>query len=110
MTSTTPISPHPGPLPLSATGTVGLRPAWAPLIDVAAMLFVFAVIFGVYTIGRSWLGPAAPGAHISQNRRALPLYALYSLVRIGVAHAQPLGTFDTWRQALPITLLHATKP
>ena len=32
------------------------------------------------------------------------------LVRIGVAHAQPLGTFDTWRQALPITLLHATKP
>lgn len=90
MTSTTPISPHPGPLPLSATGTVGLRPAWAPLIDVAAMLFVFAVIFGVYTIGRSWLGPAAPGAHISQNPRALPLYALYSLVRIGVAYALSL--------------------
>jgi len=90
VTSTTPISPHPGPLPLSATGTVGLRPAWAPLIDVAAMLFVFAVIFGVYTIGRSWLGPAAPGAHISQNPRALPLYALYSLVRIGVAYALSL--------------------
>jgi precorrin-6B C5,15-methyltransferase / cobalt-precorrin-6B C5,C15-methyltransferase len=32
------------------------------------------------------------------------------LVRIGVAHAQPLGAFDTWRQALPITLLHAMKP
>jgi precorrin-6Y C5,15-methyltransferase (decarboxylating) len=31
------------------------------------------------------------------------------LTRIGVAHAQPLGTFDTWRQALPITLLHAVK-
>jgi NitT/TauT family transport system permease protein len=54
------------------------------------MLFVFAVIFGVYTIGRSWLGPAAPGAHISQNPRALPLYALYSLVRIGVAYALSL--------------------
>ena len=32
------------------------------------------------------------------------------LTRIGVAHAQPLGAFDTWRQALPITLLHAVKP
>ncbi|WP_213779590.1 precorrin-6y C5,15-methyltransferase (decarboxylating) subunit CbiE [Caballeronia sp. dw_276] len=31
------------------------------------------------------------------------------LTRIGVAHAQPLGAFDTWRQALPITLLHAVK-
>jgi len=32
------------------------------------------------------------------------------MTRIGVAYAQPLGTFDTWRQALPITLLHAVKP
>ncbi len=32
------------------------------------------------------------------------------LIRLGIAHAQPLGRFDTWRQALPITLLHATKP
>jgi NitT/TauT family transport system permease protein len=54
------------------------------------MLFVFAVIFGIYTIGRSWLGPATPGAHISQSPSALPLYALYSLVRIGVAYALSL--------------------
>lgn len=32
------------------------------------------------------------------------------MTRIGIAHAQPLGAFDTWRQALPITLLHAVKP
>lgn len=32
------------------------------------------------------------------------------LLRVNVAHAQPLGAFDTWRQALPITLLHAIKP
>jgi NitT/TauT family transport system permease protein len=54
------------------------------------MLFVFAVIFGIFTIGRSWLGPAAPHAHISQSPSALPLYALYSLVRIGVAYALSL--------------------
>ncbi|MDZ3993955.1 precorrin-6y C5,15-methyltransferase (decarboxylating) subunit CbiE [Pseudomonas sp. Teo4] len=32
------------------------------------------------------------------------------LTRIHVAHAQPLGSFDTWRQALPITLLEVVKP
>ncbi|MGV8918267.1 MAG: precorrin-6y C5,15-methyltransferase (decarboxylating) subunit CbiE [Pseudomonas sp.] len=32
------------------------------------------------------------------------------LTRIHVAQARPLGEFDTWRQALPITLLEAIKP
>ncbi len=32
------------------------------------------------------------------------------LTRIQVAQAQPLGEFDTWRQALPITLLEVVKP
>jgi precorrin-6Y C5,15-methyltransferase (decarboxylating) len=32
------------------------------------------------------------------------------LTRIHIAQAQPLGEFDTWRQALPITLLDVTKP
>ncbi|MFP7637556.1 precorrin-6y C5,15-methyltransferase (decarboxylating) subunit CbiE [Pseudomonas veronii] len=32
------------------------------------------------------------------------------LTRLHVAQAQPLGEFDTWRQALPITLLDVIKP
>ncbi|MBK0058914.1 precorrin-6y C5,15-methyltransferase (decarboxylating) subunit CbiE [Pseudomonas sp. S44] len=32
------------------------------------------------------------------------------LTRIHVAQAQVLGSFDTWRQALPITLLEVVKP
>ena len=32
------------------------------------------------------------------------------LTRVHIAQAQPLGEFDTWRQALPITLLDLTKP
>jgi len=32
------------------------------------------------------------------------------LTRIHIAQAQPLGNFDTWRQALPITLLDLGKP
>lgn len=33
-----------------------------------------------------------------------------TLTRIALGEAQPLGGFDTWRQALPITLLEVVKP
>ena len=59
-------------------------------MDIAVFLFVFAAIFGIYAIGRSWLGPVGPRAEISQDPRVLPLYALYSLVRISVAYALSL--------------------
>jgi NitT/TauT family transport system permease protein len=78
------------PLPPTAARPAGSRWSWAFLIDIAVFLFVFAAIYGVYAIGRSWLGPVMPQAHISQNPRALPLYALYSLVRIAVAYALSL--------------------
>jgi precorrin-6Y C5,15-methyltransferase (decarboxylating) len=32
------------------------------------------------------------------------------LVRIDLSYAKPLGSFDTWRNVLPITLLQAQKP
>jgi len=78
------------PLPPTFARPSGSRWAWAFLIDLALFLFVFAAIYGVYAIGRSWLGPAAPQAQISQSPRALPLYALYSLVRITVAYGLSL--------------------
>jgi NitT/TauT family transport system permease protein len=56
------------------------------LIDIVVFLGVFALIFGVYSIGRSWLGPVHVESEISQNPRSLPLYAVYSLVRILVAY------------------------
>jgi NitT/TauT family transport system permease protein len=77
-------------LPPTAARPAGSRWAWAFLIDIALFLFVFAVIYGVYAIGRSWLGPPAPQAQISQSPRALPLYALYSLVRISLAYGLSL--------------------
>ncbi|WP_323118230.1 precorrin-6y C5,15-methyltransferase (decarboxylating) subunit CbiE [Burkholderia alba] len=33
-----------------------------------------------------------------------------TLTRVALADAQPLGGFDTWRQALPVTLFEARKP
>ncbi|HEY6268520.1 MAG TPA: ABC transporter permease subunit [Candidatus Acidoferrum sp.] len=81
---------HDTPLPPTVKRPAGSRWSWAFLIDIAVFLFVFAAIFGVYAIGRSWLGPVQPQAHISQNPRDLPLYALYSLVRISVAYGLSL--------------------
>jgi NitT/TauT family transport system permease protein len=69
---------------------LGSRWAWSFLIDIAVFASVFAIIFGVYSIGRSWLGPVRVESQISQNPRSLPLYALYSLVRILVAYALSL--------------------
>ncbi|WP_233272808.1 precorrin-6y C5,15-methyltransferase (decarboxylating) subunit CbiE [Paraburkholderia acidisoli] len=33
-----------------------------------------------------------------------------TLTRLGIGEAEPLGRFDTWRQALPVTLYEAVKP
>jgi len=81
---------HATPIPPAVERPAGSRWSWAFLIDIAVFLFVCAAIFGVYAIGRSWLGPAQAHVEISQDPRVLPLYALYSLVRIGVAYALSL--------------------
>jgi NitT/TauT family transport system permease protein len=74
------------PIPPTQRRPAGSRWSFAFLIDIAVFLFVFAAIYGLYAIGRSWLGPVSAQAQISQDPRVLPLYALYSLVRIGVAY------------------------
>jgi len=85
--SPAPLPKHHTPLPPAAVRPAGSHRAWAFLIDIAVFVSVFAVIFGIYAIGRSWLGPVKVEAEISQNPRSLPLYAMYSLVRILVAYA-----------------------
>jgi NitT/TauT family transport system permease protein len=91
VTARAPAAPLSTPLPPTPARPAGSRWSWAFLIDLAVFLFVFAAIYGVYAIGRTWLGPVPPHAVISQSPRALPLYALYSLVRIGVAYALSLA-------------------
>jgi NitT/TauT family transport system permease protein len=88
--SPAPLPKHQTPIPPTLRRPAGTRWAWGFLIDIAVFIAVFAVIFGVYSIGRSWLGPVKVEAEISQNPRSLPLYALYSLVRILVAYAVSL--------------------
>ena len=59
-----------------------------------------------------------PGGRLLANAVTLQSEALLmswreriggELTRVSVAHAQPLGGFDTWRGALPITLLQVEK-
>jgi NitT/TauT family transport system permease protein len=88
--ATTSLSSQTAAIPPPAPRPAGSRWAWAFLIDLAVFAAVFAAIFGLFSIGRSWFGPVRVAAAISQNPRSLPLYALYSLVRILVAYALSL--------------------
>ncbi len=56
------------------------------LLDGAVFLAVMAVGAAVLMVGRVWLGPVSSHAVISRQPSALPLYALYSLVRMTVAY------------------------
>ena len=78
------------PIPPTTPRPFGSRWAWGFLIDVAIFIFIFAAVYGLYAVGRTWLGPVQPRVTISQNPRILPLYAFYSLVRIGIAYALSL--------------------
>lgn len=79
------------PLPPAIRGPVGSRLSWHILIDGAVFLTVLAAVYGVYAIGRSWLGPVPARVTISLSPRALPLYAFYSLVRLSIAYALSLA-------------------
>jgi NitT/TauT family transport system permease protein len=83
---TVPITQQQTVIPPAANRPLGARWAYASLIDIGVFVSVFAMIFGIYSIGRSWLGPVRVETEISQDPASLPLYALYSLVRILVAY------------------------
>jgi NitT/TauT family transport system permease protein len=82
-----PLSQQTGPIPPPVKRPIESRWAYAFLIDIAVFMAVFGVVFGIYAIGRSWLGPVRVEAEISQDPRSLWAYALYSLVRILIAYA-----------------------
>ncbi len=81
------------PLPARLTGSREtlarsqvLRRSWPVVLDVAVALLGLACFYGVVLLARYWFGHPEPGIVISQSPRALPLYAFYSVVRIGLAY------------------------
>src|ERR1700683_3015316 len=89
MPQPTPANGTPIPPPAFRWPAVAHRAGYL-LINVAAFLAVMAIVYGVYAIGRNWMRPVTSTAFISQNPRVLPLYAFYSLVRLGIAYALSL--------------------
>ena len=59
---------------------------WPVLIDSGVALCALALFFSLISTGRYWLGKPVPVVEISHSIRALPLYAAYSVVRMGIAY------------------------
>ena len=59
---------------------------WSALVDVLVFAAILAGIYAVLATVRYWMGVVTPAAHISRSPAALPAYAFYSLVRMGVAY------------------------
>jgi len=85
-----PVLQQTSPIPPAAVRPAGARTSFALIIDFAVFLFVLIAIYGVYSISRTWLGPVHERVEISQRPRMLPLYALYSIIRLGIAYLASL--------------------
>ena len=63
-----------------------LQRSWPVVLDLCVAGIGLACFYGVVVIAQYWFGHAEPEIVISQSPRALPLYAFYSVVRIGLAY------------------------
>ena len=63
-----------------------LRRTWPVLLDFVVGILLLACFYAVVLLGRYWFSHPQPEIVISQSPRALPKYALFSVVRIGLAY------------------------
>jgi NitT/TauT family transport system permease protein len=59
---------------------------WPFFIDVGIAACGLAIFFTIIHTGQYWLGAPVPVVPISHSVRALPLYAMYSIVRMSIAY------------------------
>ena len=59
---------------------------WPFLIDVGVAACALALFFSLISTGTYWLGRPVPIVPISHSLSALPAYAFYSIIRIGIAY------------------------
>jgi NitT/TauT family transport system permease protein len=76
------VSTHQHPL----ARTLVMARTWPFVLDVGVAFCGMAMFFAVLHLARYWMGTPAPVVPISHSARALPLYAFYSMVRIGIAY------------------------
>ncbi len=73
-------------LPQTLSRSQVLQRSWPFLLDIFVALIGLACFYGIVQIARLWIGHAEPDVVISLSPRALPRYALYSIVRMGLAY------------------------
>jgi NitT/TauT family transport system permease protein len=61
------------------------------LIDVPIFALGVALLYSVVALARYWAGPLTPQVEIDLRARALPLYTLYSVLRIAIAYLLSLA-------------------
>ena len=59
---------------------------WPFFIDMGVALCALAIFMAIVRLAGYWMGSAVPLTPISENTRSLPLYAFYSVMRIGLAY------------------------
>jgi NitT/TauT family transport system permease protein len=59
---------------------------WPFVIDVGIAACGLAIFFAIVHTGQYWMGTPVPVVPISHSMSALPVYAFYSIVRIGIAY------------------------
>jgi NitT/TauT family transport system permease protein len=59
---------------------------WPFFIDMGVGLCALAVFMAIVHMAAYWMGSAVPAAPIAQNAGSLPVYAIYSVMRIAIAY------------------------
>jgi NitT/TauT family transport system permease protein len=76
--------------------TLVIDRTWPVVIDLAVGACGLAFFFTIVSTGTYWLGKPVPVVPISHSIGALPGYAFYSLVRIGIAYLLSLAFAITY--------------
>ena len=69
-----------------ARSLVSVRRTWPFFTDMGVAFCGLAIFFAIVNTGAYWLGKPVPVVPISHSIGALPVYAFYSIVRIGIAY------------------------
>ncbi len=77
--------------PYTLSRALVLDRRWPILVDLGVAGVALAGFFALIKIASYWLGRPIPAVDISQSISALPLYAFYSVVRIGAAYLLSLA-------------------
>ncbi len=75
-----------GSLPHTLARSQVVRRSWPIVLDVVVACIGLAIFYGIVQIARLWAGHPQPDVVLSMSPRALPRYALYSIVRMGLAY------------------------